>query len=334
MNTPGNKPSNGHFVITLDFELYWGVRDSRSFESYKNNILGVRQAMPAMLESFARHNVKVTFATVGFLFCRNKQELKDHSPTVLPDYPDKKFSPFENGYLDSIGDSEQDDPYHYGASMIREIMARPEHEIGTHTFSHYYCLEGSSLAAFKADLEAAKSIASTYGVGLESIVFPRNQYNGDILKACLQAGITSYRGNEEAAIYQPRSSGEQSAKIRVTRLLDSYVNLTGHHCFELRKPEEGRPLNIPASRFLRPYMAKLKFLEGLKVKRIRESMTHAAKNNLVFHLWWHPHNFGANLKENIKNLDAVLEHYAHLRGKYGFDSITMKQLTTKFNQYQ
>lgn len=56
-------------------------------------------------------------------------------------------------------------------------------------------------------------------------------------------------------------------------------------------------------------------------------MTHAAKKNLVYHLWWHPHNFGRNTERNIKMLDSILEHYAYLNKKYGFGSITMQGLS-------
>jgi hypothetical protein len=32
----------GAFVISLDFELFWGVRDKRTISGYGPNILGVR----------------------------------------------------------------------------------------------------------------------------------------------------------------------------------------------------------------------------------------------------------------------------------------------------
>lgn len=38
----------GTFVISLDFELMWGVRDVQTKAGYGPNILGVRQAIPAM----------------------------------------------------------------------------------------------------------------------------------------------------------------------------------------------------------------------------------------------------------------------------------------------
>ena len=64
-------------------------------------------------------------------------------------------------------------------------------------------------------------------------------------------------------------------------------------------------------------------LENLKLRRIRNSMTYAAKNNLLYHLWWHPHNFGQNTDKNMDTLKRVLEHYKKLELKYGFRSLTM-----------
>lgn len=36
-------PGGGAFVISLDFELMWGVRDKRTIADYGRNILGVRR---------------------------------------------------------------------------------------------------------------------------------------------------------------------------------------------------------------------------------------------------------------------------------------------------
>ena len=58
----------GTFVISLDFELLWGVRDQRTIADYGANILGVRQVVPALLDLFAERNIACTWATVGLLF--------------------------------------------------------------------------------------------------------------------------------------------------------------------------------------------------------------------------------------------------------------------------
>jgi peptidoglycan/xylan/chitin deacetylase (PgdA/CDA1 family) len=320
---------NGLFVISLDFELYWGVRDKRSLEAYGDNIRGVRQVIPSLLQLFDQYGVKATFATVGFLFCKNKEELLRYKPSVLPQYSQKKCSPYENNYLDTIGNSENDDVYHYGYSLVELLQQNGNHEIASHTFSHFYCLEQASPEAFEADLLAAKAVAQKMNLEVASIVFPRNQYSDTHIALCRKHGFTSYRGNERSRVYQPRSNEEQSKFIRATRLLDSYMNLTGHHTFTIDASEP--ILNIPASRFLRPYSRKLRFLDPLRLKRIKNSMTHAAKKGEAFHLWWHPHNFGINLKGNLQFLEQILQHYRFLQQTYGMRSLTMQQIAEELN---
>src|SRR6266487_5798938 len=58
----------GALVISLDFELLWGVRDKRTIADYGANILGVRRVIPALLDLFAERNIACTWATVGLLF--------------------------------------------------------------------------------------------------------------------------------------------------------------------------------------------------------------------------------------------------------------------------
>jgi hypothetical protein len=89
--------------------------------------------------------------------------------------------------------------------------------------------------------------------------------------------------------------------------------------------EKGKPLSQKASRFLRPY-SNNKLLNGLKLKRIKSEMTFAAKNNEIYHLWWHPHNFGNNPGENIADLKEILNHYSGCNEKYGLQSVTMNEV--------
>jgi len=109
--------------------------------------------------------------------------------------------------------------------------------------------------------------------------------------------------------------------------MDAYINITGYHCYNYEFIKKEFPYNIPSSRFLRSYNKKFSFLEGLKIRRIKKAMTHAAKKKMVYHLWWHPHNFGRNTQENIKMLDLILNHYFYLNKLYGFESVTMQRLS-------
>lgn len=320
------KTENGKFVLSLDFELLWGVRDKRTIEGYGKNISGVRDVIPQLLYLFSKYNIHATFATVGFLFCRNKQELLNHLPAIRPVYSQKKYSPYEDNYIDTIGTSEEDDIYHYASSLIRLIQQYPDQEIATHTFSHYYCLEQASLASFEADITAAKNIAATYNINPQSIIFPRNQYSDEHIAICKKLGIIAYRGNEKATIYQPRQNEGQSKWIRALRLADSYINITGHNTYDLRSMEDNGIINIPSSCFLRPYTKQLSILDPLRLNRIKNSLTRAAKNNQVYHLWWHPHNFGVHIEENFAFLERILKHYQFLHEQYGLQSKSMKEV--------
>ena len=321
---------NGKFVISLDLELMWGVHDKRTIVNYGDAIIGGRKSIAKMLISFDEYNIKATFATVGFLFHKNKKSLLENLPILKPTYKNERLSTYK-GLEDFLGEDEDIDPYYYGYSLIQLIKKYSYHEISTHTYSHYYCLEdGQKIEQFNEDLKYALAIANKDQTILRSIVFPRNQYNDDYIKVCSKYGLTSYRGTEQSWIYKSSNGVKQTIFKRALRLIDAYLNITGHHCYDLYKTNRSI-LNIPSSRLLRPYSEKLHYFEWLKLLRIKNAMTYAAKKKLVYHLWWHPHNFGRNSKQNIAFLDNILEHYIYLNKKYDFQSITMSGLYKKIN---
>lgn len=321
--------AQGAFVISLDFELFWGMRDKRTIEGYGANILGVRTALPRMLDAFDAHRVKATFATVGLLFFATREDLLRGSPTLRPGYVNKALSPY-NGHIGGIGPDEAADPYHFGASLIDLIKQRPAHEIACHTFSHYYCLErGQTEAEFAADLQAARAAAQRSGVELRSFVFPRNQYNEHYLRVCRDHGMIAYRGNERSWLYGGRNQEEESRFRRALRLLDTWFDLSGYNCHPLPTQHDARPVDLPSSRFLRPYHARYALLDGLKLRRITKAMDHAARTGRLFHLWWHPHNFGRDLERNMAMLERILAHYEMLHRSHGFQSYTMHELAQR-----
>ena len=142
--------NDGHLVISLDFELHWGVFDVRTVKSYEVNLLQVRPVITRLLELADAYDIKLTFSTVGFLFAENKEELKKYLPKNKPTYKNQKLSPYP--LLDSIADTESEDPFHYAKSVVDQIKNNGKHEIGTHTFSHYYCHElGQTVEQFEDD---------------------------------------------------------------------------------------------------------------------------------------------------------------------------------------
>lgn len=314
--------ASGTLVISLDFELHWGVRDlTRTDGPYRSNLLGARQAVPRLLEMFERFEMGVTWATVGFLFASSLQEVQRFLPTVQPQYADQNLSP----YLEPIGASEEADPFHLASSLVQLIRATPRQEIGSHTFSHYYCMEaGQDEYAFRADLDSARRIATEQGIPLRSIVFPRNQLNPDYAKIVREMGFSCFRGNLPGTMVRSRAGARDRLPLRLLRVADSYLNLTGPSLVSWdRIGEETGLCNVPASRFLRPYVPGLDVLEPLRLRRITKSLDKAAASGDIFHLWWHPHNFGVHLEENMRFLSQILCHFSKLRDSQVMRSMTM-----------
>lgn len=317
----------GIFTISLDTELHWGVSDCKTVESYFNNLHNTRHAIDSMLVCFQAYDIHVTWAVVGFLFAENKPQLLSWIEGVqpLPTY----INPSLNNYnlIPTLGFNEEDDPFHFGSDIIKRILQFPHQEIATHTFSHYYCLEnGQTPAQFETDLQLAKNAAIPFQVSLRSIVFPRNQYSDVYLALCYKKGIRAYRGNEQHWLYAPRNGNEESLLRRGLRLIDSYLPLSGHHIHTVTPARKEQPTNIPASRFLRPYNKNLAALDPLKWNRIKKEMTLAAKEKKIYHLWWHPHNFGNHVEKNMALLELILKHYKHLQHTYGMTSLSMGEI--------
>jgi Polysaccharide deacetylase len=322
------KSSHGHLVISLDFELFWGVFDVSTLDNYKTNLLLVRTIIPKLLTLCDIYNIKLSFATVGFLFAKNKEELFEYSPELRPTYANSNFSPY--CLFKGIGDTEEEDPFHYAQSLIRMIKNNGNHEIGSHTFCHYYCNEkGQNSSQFEADLKATIVAAKRLEIDITSIVFPRNQINSEYLGICAKHGITSYRGIEKHWMYSTINTKQlENPFYRGFRLLDNYINISGFNTNSITILKKETPLvNIPSSRFLRPYNKLLRHLEPLKVSRIKKGMTYAAKNNEVYHLWWHPHNFGDNMDDNFRILEQLFKHYKFLNNSQDFKSETMTGLS-------
>lgn len=311
----------GYFVISLDFELLYGLSDLPDQKKQRERVLRGRTAIEGMLQLFSQYGIHTTWAMVGMLMANNKEELQHFLPLTKPEYD--RF----NHDLSLLGDNEAEDPYHYGGELLQKIRNTPYQEVGSHTFSHYYCMvEGQDESDFEKDLHAAIQMARERKLALHSIVFPRNQVNPNYIPILNKYGIKVYRGNERAWIYSATGQKESAIK-RALRLADSYINVSGMNCYDLRSMEcKDGVINIPSSRFLRPYMERLKWLEKAKIKRIVCQMKYAAKHHKVFHLWWHPHNFGENLEDNLKNLKMLLACYEELNTKYGFQSVTMGEL--------
>ncbi len=312
----------GKFVISLDFELLWGVFDKVDYTEKEQYFENTRRIIPKILQLFTEFEISCTWATVGMLFNKNWNEWEIHKPGELPTYKNQKLSPYQYG----LGiKSNATETLCFAPDLITIIAETPRQEIATHTYSHYYCSEkGQSVDAFRADLEKAVSMARAFGIELHSLVFPRNQLNPEYLEVCAEYGIITVRSNPENWYWG--ETEESSIFKKIFRTGDAYLGFNDKsYPFSDLQKEKGKPLEQKASRLLRPH-SKNSFLNRLKLNRIKSEMRTAARKKEIYHLWWHPHNFGDQPEENLQDLRGILSHYKILNNNYGFESASMKDI--------
>lgn len=318
------KKPQGIFTISLDFELYWGMQDVIPLSCYKNNLNGTENAIKGILELFQEYGIHATWATVGFLFANDIEELKLYLPDKIPSYMNNDINPYS--YIKNTDTLEKG--CHFSPELIKIIDDYDGQEIGTHTFSHYYCLEsGQTKDEFRTDILSAIAIADAKHITLNSLVFPRNESNDSYLSVLLDCGISNYRGNGKSWLYKAVSVETGSKLRRAVRLIDAYLNISGQNCYKLKTLAKTKPYNISASRFLRPAASKYSNLEKLRKKRIKQGIKYAAEKKELYHLWWHPHNFGAKIEKNLQFLEDILSYYKQMNKKYGMQSLNMNEVS-------
>lgn len=308
---------NASLVISLDFEMFWGVADSRTLAGYRRNIEGEWEAVPRMLALFRRYGIRATWASVGMLMCRDYVQWRAIRPAFLPGYRRQQCSTY------TLDQQVRDYPrLFFARPLVEQILSMPGQELATHTYSHFYCAEqGATPEQFAADLACAQSIAAELGLQCRSLVFPRNQVRDAFVSTLAGAGIRAYRGNPDHWLYRDGHITPAGAMGRAIRLADAWAPLTDART--ATATATGGVVNVPASLFLRPWSRRLHRLEALRMKRMKDAMTAAARAGQIFHIWWHPHNFGVDVDQNLTVLERLLKHYLFLNDRHGMLSRSM-----------
>jgi peptidoglycan/xylan/chitin deacetylase (PgdA/CDA1 family) len=324
---------SGIFTISLDFELHWGVFDKKDRMARKACYQNTLQLIKPMLDMFTQYGVHVTWATVGSLFAKDEAEWKALKPTIEPSYGNAVYSAYK--WAEENGLAAEHTWAHFAPEEVQAILQYPGQELGTHTFSHYYCMEPQTTPeAFAADLRAAKKAAEKFGVNPISLVFPRNQFNTDYLKICYAEGIRAVRSNPNNWFWTPVANEGNSLMRKIFRTGDGYMQMGNRTSYPLSSIQaaSGEPLQLPASRLLRSWSPKYGFTNTLRMRRLLQEMTDAAKRKECYHLWWHPENFGDYPKENMEDLKTILQHYQWCQQQFGMESWNMGEFVSHFTE--
>jgi hypothetical protein len=307
----------GAMVISLDFELLWGVFDKVNWREKKGYFLNTRKLIPEILKLFEKYEISSTWATVGMLFNENWEEWNQNIPSIPPEYDNKNLSAYIYG---STIQSKETEELCFAPDLIKHIKETKGQEIGTHSYSHYYCLEpGSTPESFRSDLEKSCELAKRYGIILKSLVFPRNQYNSNYLELCRNVGLSTVRTNPD--VWYWKNTQQDSLQQKIFRTGDAYFGFNNKSYSNISEISPGIT-GQKASRLLRSNGGN-RFLDKARIKRIESEISSAAKNKEIYHLWWHPHNFGVNPKKSLQELELILKHFQSCHSKYGMESLSM-----------
>lgn len=306
--------SNGQFIVSLDFEGLWGSIGGLSeatVKGFANRVSKNPVVIPRLLGLFEKYNIHCTWAVVGAMLCKNKEEVLSMLDKDVR-YSDWGISMKE--YIKGI----EDNNVYFFPELIKLVSETAGQEIGSHTFTHFYANEkGVDDEMLRQEMELSRKMLNELGVEARTLIMPRNQVEGlddEILK---ETGFTIVRG---------RAGGPLKPKMvkKVLNFADAYFPLIKRP-FALEEIGKEGIQNVKASILFRPYFKKLSFMEPFKLWRIKLAMKRAAKKGECFHLWFHPHNVANNMDRNFATLESIFKYYNHLNKKYGFRSVTMSE---------
>ena len=323
MNNRKDTHKAGALVISLDFEMFWGIADFADIQEWAPIVERVHMVVPRLLELFQKHGVHATWATVGALMCEDRSEFLERLP--------KPVAPQTKTMLDKLGLMEPGGgvlcPEHilFAPELVRMVASCEGQEIGTHTFSHYYCDDPTSnQEEFAAELKAAERIAKEKGYPFLSAVFPRNQVSDRFVEVLERSTLCCFRGVERGWIAKNRPKLGKLGTI--LWYLDNYLPLARACSFSQKDAEQiGSLMNVRNSRFFKPYRPQYRFAERLKLWRYKHEMKTAAKRGEVYHIYWHPHNFAENTEINFRQMEEMMFHFDRLHQKYGMQSRNMSE---------
>lgn len=313
----------GLFIMSLDFEGQWGSiggHTDSQLHAFAEKVRKNPVVIPRLLTLFDKYGIHCTWAVVGAMLCRDKEEVLS---LLDKDVVYQSWGISIKDYIKSI----KDDSIYFFPDVINKVKNTSNQEIGSHTFTHFYANEaGVTVDMLQQEMELSRKMLDELGVEAKTLIMPRNQVEGLDEEVLKKTGFTIVRG---------RGNGPLKPKIvkKVVQFADAYLPLV-RRTYPLDIICNGVRKNVKASILFRPYFKKLGFMEPLKLWRIKRAMKQAAKRGECFHLWFHPHNVANNMDLNFKTLECIFNYYRKLNAKYGLQSVTMGECAALAKEYK
>lgn len=304
--------NRGCFVVSLDTELAWGWIDRPEVGDLYPLWERTRNAVDGLLRLFERYRIPATWAFVGRLLERKagwgstaESSARGSRLDRRALYRDPAVNSPENSYL-------------CGPDLLEAVLASPvAHEVGSHSYDHVVFGDPScSRAMARDDLRAFVSVSREWGIAPHSFVYPRNSIgHRDVLA---EMGFRTYRGPDVSWFDRwPRPIRRVLRRIDLlcalppgvsTPAIDRHglVRIPGHLFFRI--PHRGLERHFPPARL---------------VAKAKKGIRRAAEAGAVFHLWFHPFNFGHRTEQHLAALEDVLAFAAAQRDAGALDTLTL-----------
>jgi hypothetical protein len=258
----------------------WDQVDARSIQFAEQ---AERPIVRRLLQLAERYDIPMTWAVVGRVF-DDRYGVKD-----LPGPQQAWFAP----------------------ELVEAIRKSPvAHDIGSHSHAHRY-FDQLSDAEASLDLERDLELRKRWGLPMRSWVFPCNKI-GHIEKLA-RAGVEVYRTLDAGWLDRVRDHGPRL--YSVCNLLDKILPVTPPLVEAHAVTFDGhRAVALPSSTILtgRNGLRRL-VLPGVTRLRWRRAIENAARQQKVFHAWFHPSNFYFDAEAQFSVLEAAFRLAARKR---------------------
>jgi peptidoglycan/xylan/chitin deacetylase (PgdA/CDA1 family) len=301
---PVHRSAVGSVTFSIDFELAWAWRYSKSGVDCVEMGLWEREQVPRLVRWFEEFRIPATWATVGHLFldhCRRGPDGHAHPELLHPPYFTNAWWTFASGdwYQHDPCTDLRRDPAWYGPDLIELVMNSPVgHEIGCHSFSHAGFAEYCPAEVAASELDACLAVMRPLGLRPRSFVFPGNDAGNFAVLASRGFDVVRWFPHDSAEVALP------------VRRKDGAWGL--HASAYLSGGKQGKFI---------PYVRR----------NIELCIDRAVAHGLNAHFWFHP---SLSARECEEMLRPVLARCARLREQGLLEVHTMGQLVASLERAQ
>src|ERR1700676_247697 len=305
-------------VISLDLELSWGSFDL----SYGDELLKMGRwthdvGAPNLLNHLTRNGLSATWAILGATMRRSLPDVSS-----LPEVRYPHFSKPWVSYIPKDG-NEQTHTEWFGASLVEMIRkAKPEQEIGFHSFSHVPFVEcGMTRERAMAEYRYCAQLAKELGIPKSSFVFPRNSVA--YLAELRDAGFTCFRDVDRLPM--------RFSNGMLNSLSMIWADFAGSSPCMIEPSLKEGIVSIPVSLLIRYAAGWRKYIpDSSRLRRLRTGLERVRRDCGVFHVWFHPENLYAEWPRVENVVARFLEELGVLVRNEEVRCLTMGQLAQEF----